>query len=59
MPRVERSKLLLSESYLFPRHTFRGQQDGPCILGNYFLKIKILVSFVFSRDHFLDADAAH
>ena len=59
MPRVERSKLLLSESYLFPRHTFRGQQDDPCILGNYFLKIKILVSFVFSRDHFLDADAAH
>ena len=43
MPRVERSKLLLSESYFFPRHTFRGQEDGPCILGNYFLKIKILV----------------
>lgn len=52
MPRVERSKLLLSESYFFPRHTFRGQEDGPCILGNYFLKIKILVSFVFSQDHF-------
>ena len=43
----------------FPRHTFRGQEDGPCILGNYFLKIKILVSFVFTQDHFLDADAVH
>ena len=60
MPRVERSKLLLSKTYFSAlRHTFRGQEDGPCILGNYFLKIKILVSFVFSQDHFLDADAVH
>ena len=59
MPRVERSKLLLSESYFFPRHTFRAQEDGPCILGNYLLNIKILVSFVFPQDHFLDADAVH
>ena len=59
MPRVERSKLLLSESYFFPRHTFRGQEDGPCILGNYFLKINILSSFVFTQDHFLAADAVH
>ena len=43
----------------FPRQTFRGQEDGPCILGNYFLKIKISVSFVFTQDHFLDADAVH
>ena len=40
-------------------HTFRGQEDGPCILGNYFLKIKILASFVFTQDHFLGADAVH
>ena len=60
MTRVVRSKLLLSKSYFFAlRHTLRGQEDGPCILGNYFLKIKILASFVFTQDHFLGADAVH
>ena len=38
--------------FFAPRHTFRGQEDGPCMLGNYFLKIKILASFVFTQDHF-------
>ena len=61
MPRMERSKLSLSKSYFSAlRLTFRGQEDDPCILGNYFLMIKILASFVFTQDHALDAaDTVH
>ena len=60
MPRVERSKLLLSKPYFSAlRHTLRGQEDGPCILGNHFLKIKILASFFFTQYHFLGADEVH
>lgn len=61
--RMERSKLSLSKSYFFrteSRLTFRGQEDGPCILGNYLLMIKILASFVFAQDHALGAaDTVH
>ena len=32
---------------------------GLCILGNYFLMIKILASFVFAQDHSLGVDTVH
>ena len=36
-----------------------GARVGPCILGNYFLMIKILASFVFAQDHSLGVDTVH